>query len=187
MSLLRFATVQDLYESFPTAADDIKLPASNEPSLAFVQNLIAKHSWFPAISFCAYLLPRREAIWWGCQSIRRMQLHLNAKETEALDIAEAWVREPDDPHRRAALELGVKSDGALCSTWMLLAVGWSGGNLIAPSQHAMAVQPAPQQTARAVRGGVMLALARLTREQINAAAKSCLEEAIALATAEPHS
>jgi hypothetical protein len=63
---------------------------------------------------------------------------------------------------------------------MLLAVGWSGGSLIAPNQP-MAVPPAPQQTARAVRGGVMMALARLPKEQTATAAKSCLDEATALA------
>jgi Family of unknown function (DUF6931) len=185
MSSIRFATVRDLYEVFPTAEDDVKIPPSDESSLTFLKTLVSQQSWNQAISFCAYLLPRREAIWWGCQSVRRFQPQCTAKEAAALDLAEAWTHNPDDQLRRQALELGNNGDGMFPATWMLLAVGWSGGSLI-PTQFGM-VPAAPQQTARAVRGGVMLSLAMVPKEQTAQMAKPCLENAIALAVDEQHS
>ena len=70
MASLRFPTVSDLYGAFPTAKDDVGTDPGNEPPLTFLQSLVEKESWDKAVSFCAYLLPRREAVWWGCQSLR---------------------------------------------------------------------------------------------------------------------
>ena len=39
---LRFETVRDLYEAFQTAENDVGMPASDQPSLAFLQSLIAQ-------------------------------------------------------------------------------------------------------------------------------------------------
>ena len=71
MASLRFPTVADLYDAFPAAQDDVGIEPSGEPSLTFLRALVAREAWIRH-SFCAYLLPRREAVWWGCQSVRRI-------------------------------------------------------------------------------------------------------------------
>lgn len=185
MSSIRFATVRDLYEAFPTAQEDVELPPNDESSLDFLNALVSKQLWNAAVAFCAYLLPRREAIWWGCQSIRRIQPNHSPHEAAALELAEAWVHAPEEERRRQALDRALASDARSPSTWMLFGVGWSGGSIV-QSQHGM-VPAAPQQTARAVRAGLLIALAWVPSEDKLKVAKPCMDNAIALATGEAHS
>src|SRR5690349_7123852 len=112
MASLRFATLRDLYEAFSTAQDDIQEEPNDLPLLAFLQSLKESQAWERAISLCAYMLPRREAVWWGCQSLRRM-IQLTPAEADLLAVAEAWVREPDEERRHAALQLGGEADSRL--------------------------------------------------------------------------
>jgi hypothetical protein len=180
MASLRFVTVRDLYEAFPIAQSDVGATPSDEPSLGFLRALVAKEAWGPSVSFCAYLLPRREAVWWGCQSLRRIQPQRSPRDTEAIDAAEDWVREPDDERRLAALSLGQQSDYGAPATWMALAAGWSGGS-VAPG-FANAPAP-PYQTARSIRAGLMIAMAKVPNTEMSKVLKPCLEEGMALAAA----
>jgi hypothetical protein len=179
---LRFATARDLYEAFPTARDDVGVDASDEPSLAFLELLASMQVWDAAISFCAYLLRRREAVWWGCQSLRRM-IELTPDESDLLGLAEDWVGEPDDEHRWAALDAARMANTLLPATWMALGVGWSGGSIIRP-QHGR-IAPAPEQTARAVRAGLMIGITRVPSDHIETLMVQCLSQAKQVAAGAP--
>ena len=179
MPSLRFPTVSDLYEAFPEARDDVGADPGNEPPLTFLQSLLEQESWDKAVSFCAYLLPRREAVWWGCQSLRRVKAQFPPAELAALDAAEAWVREPEENFRRAALAVGNQNDGALPAVWMALAAGWSGGSILPPEYSA--VQAPPHQTARAVRTGILIAMSQLPAAEIPRLIRPCIESGIELA------
>jgi hypothetical protein len=181
MALLRFPTVRDLYAAFPTAQGDVGIPASDEPCVALLRSLMTQEAWAPAIAFCAYLLPRREAVWWGCQSLRSMRPQLSRAEIAALDAAEAWVHEPDETHRRAALDLHTRGDAGLPAIWMALAAGWSGGSIVPPEYPN--VRAPPEQTARAVRSGLLIALCGIPAEDIGKAVTPCIENGIALVLA----
>jgi hypothetical protein len=181
MATIRFATVRDLYEAFPIAQDDVGAEPSDEPALDFLRALAEEEKWEAAVSYCAYLLPRREAVWWGCQSLRRIQPHRGPKDTAAIEIAEAWVRDPEEQNRRAALDFGTDGDHRAPATWMALAAGWSGGSVV-PLEfgHAPA---APYQTARAIRAGLLGAMAWAPNESLPKVMKECLEEGVKLASA----
>jgi hypothetical protein len=175
---LRFATVRDLYDTFPTAKSDVGTEGGDVSSLDFLRSLLAQGRWPPAVSFCAYLLPRREAVWWGCQSVRRMPRPHGA-QTEALEAAEAWVRMPEEELRRRALDLGARGDPGMASTWMALGAGWSGGT-IAPPEYGL-VPAAADQTARAVRTGLLIGMSSILRDDTDRIMKPCIESAIELA------
>jgi hypothetical protein len=180
MASLRFVTVRDLYEAFPIARGDVGATSSDEPSLDFLGALVAKEAWGPAVSFCAYLLPRREAVWWGCQSLRRIQPQRSPGDTQAIDVAENWVREPDDERRLAALNLGQQGDYGAPATWMALAAGWSGGSVAPGFPNAPAP---PYQTARSIRAGLMIAMAGVPNSDMSKVLKPCMEEGMSLAVA----
>ncbi len=180
MPSLRFATVRDLYEAFPTAQEDIGLDPSDEGSLEFLRAQIEKEMWDEAVTYCAYLLPRREAVWWGCQSLRKISPQNTPKDLIALDVAEAWVRDPDEQHRRAALDIGNDGDKRSPPVWMALAAGWSGGNVVKPELGN--VPAAPHSTARAVRAGLLIARCRVAPAQTPEMFKACMENGIELAT-----
>jgi hypothetical protein len=109
---------------------------------------------FDAVAFGAFLLPRREAVWWGCQCLRALN---GSGEDLALVTAERWVRDPDEATRRAALELWRTGDRRQPGVWIAMAAGHSGGNL-AP-EGAPPKAPAPYATAIGVKTAVILAIA----------------------------
>lgn len=95
---LRFATARQVFEAFPTAAADIEVQPGDDAALDFARKLLAPGRRFEAVVYIAYLLPRREAVWWGCQCVRAIS---GNKTDDALLSAEAWVREPEETTRRA--------------------------------------------------------------------------------------
>src|SRR6202042_3741229 len=84
MSQVRFSTVQDLFEAFPAAVKDVGTADVGLRSLDFLRGLIERRDWPHAISFCAYLLPRRVAVAWGCRWVRRMVEQFDASEEGAI-------------------------------------------------------------------------------------------------------
>ena len=95
---IRFTTAAQVFEAFPRAAFDIGSRPVDEGPIEFVRTLIARAHRYDAVTYAAYLLPKREAVWWGCQCLRAFS---PAYADEALMAAEAWVRTPDETTRRA--------------------------------------------------------------------------------------
>jgi hypothetical protein len=185
MRQVRFATVRDLFDSFPSAAEDVGAAEDDLNSLDFLRSQIAVQRWEPAISFCAYLLPRRTAVAWASQSVRRMMSSPRADESRMLEFAEAWVKDPDEPRRRKALSAGTVGDRKSPATWVALAAGWSGGSIV---PEEMGYAPAdPEQTAKAVRVALFIALSRIEAPEKQRVMTPCLQNGIQLASGEPGS
>jgi hypothetical protein len=183
MPLIRFATARDLFEAFPTARQDVDAAPSDAPPLEYLRSLADTGELNKAVAFCAYLLPRREAVGWGCWSVRRLAETLPAEEEAGVKIAEDWVAAPVEDHRVAALELGTRSDHNWPSTWLALAAGWSGGN-IALGLEGVVAPPPPQQTARAVRAAVAAAVARVAPGERTERLRTCVDAGIRIAAEE---
>ena len=183
MSKIRFNTVQDLVQAYPMARHDIGKADVEAPSLDFLQAAAEAGNWHQAVSFCAYLLPRRVAVAWGCRSLRRMPDPLDNNAIRSLECAERWVREPDEPSRNKALAVGNANDPEQPATWLALAAGWSGGSVVPP--EFAPVEAKPDQAARAVRAALLIGLCRLPRDSRDQIMTSCLEDGIQLARGEP--
>ncbi|MGY4292937.1 hypothetical protein ACVWXN_001032 [Bradyrhizobium sp. i1.4.4] len=132
MGQVRFGTVQDLFQAYPLARYDVGKADADKPSLDFLQEAADARNWHPAVSYCAYLLPRRVAVAWGCRSLRLMFDHFDASDTRSLNIVETWVRQPDEQSRNKALAVGNANDPEQPATWLALAAGWSGGSVVFP-------------------------------------------------------
>jgi len=100
----------------------------------------------------------------------------DADEEKALTFAEAWVEEPDEPLRRKALALGNMSNPRAATTWLALAAGWSGGSIV-PAELGQVIA-APEQTARAVRVALFIALSRMVNDARDKVMTVCLEDGI---------
>jgi hypothetical protein len=159
---LRFITARDLFDAFPSATEDMAASPSDRPSLDFVNGLVAGPTPEDGITFCAYLLSKREAVWWGRQCLNRIPDMLDADDHEMLALAENWVRYPDEDQRNAALNAGMASRTKTPGVWIALAAGWSGGSMLDPD--AASVVPPPYLTAKAVNAGILSALARVDRK-----------------------
>ncbi|MHC2336561.1 DUF6931 family protein [Bradyrhizobium sp. USDA 4454] len=183
MTQVRFSTVRDLFEAYPLARYDIGKAAPEKPSLDFLQDAANAGNWHQAVSFCAYLLPRRVAVAWGCRSLRQMFDHFDANEDRSLSFTETWVRQPDEQSRNKALAAGNANDPEQPATWLALAAGWSGGSVV-PAEFAP-VEAKPDQTARAVRAALLIGLCQLSHASRDRIMTACLEDGIQLARGEP--
>jgi hypothetical protein len=176
MSRLRFSTAREVFDTFPSASEVVRTPPTIEHPLAFLAKLARGPAATEAIGFCAFLLPRREAVWWAAQALRAMQPS-GMPHDEGLVAAEAWVRDPGDRSRLAALAAAEAGDKARPGTWVAWAAGYSGGSMVAT--HA--VPCPPDLTAKMVRIAILTALHKLPRQERDAALRSCIEACIRLA------
>jgi hypothetical protein len=184
MPRLRFETVRDLLEAFPSAEHVIEIEPSDEPSLPFLEQLAAGDDLDRAVGFCAFLLPRREAVWWGCRTVKAFIPERSAEEEQAIQIAEDWVHQPEDERRVAALELGKRGSSKLASTYLALAAGWSGGRIDLGAEESIPVPP--DQTARVVRAAVLIAACRVDMDARPDVLRRCLQDGISLASDQTH-
>jgi len=179
MSQIRFATVRDLFDSFPSAAADVGAVEESLNSLELLKILALEQKWQPAISFCAYLLSRRAAVAWASRSVRVMLATPRPDEERLLGFAEAWIADPEEYHRRKALSAGTVGDVKSPATWVALAAGWSGGSIV---PEDMGYAPAdPEQTHRAVRVALFIALSRTLPEEKQRMMSACLHDGVRLA------
>src|SRR5260221_1913540 len=120
MSLLRFATAEALFETFPELLQKISARPGEQCPTVFLRTLVAAGKIEDAVTFCSYLLPRREAVWWACGCARALLRNRAEDRAAGLLAAEAWVEEPDDERRQAALEVGTKGNCDDPLTWVTL-------------------------------------------------------------------
>jgi hypothetical protein len=177
---LRFNTARDLFEAFPAALDDMAARPSGRPSLEFVRELAVSPTPEDAITFTAYLLASREAVWWGHQCLSMLADHLAETDQQLMALAEDWVRQPDEERRNHALEQGMAAPTKTPGVWIALAAGWSGGSMAGPDVPAVA--PPPYLTAKAVNAGVLSVLARVDRTRRAKTLGTFVDMGIRLAT-----
>jgi hypothetical protein len=179
MSRVRFATARALYETFPEVSEKIGIAPTDQFPIDFLKGLASKGKLDEAVAFCAYLLPRREAVWWACGCTRASLGEIPRDRGACLLAAEAWVYDPDDEHRKAALEIATQADSNDPLTWLALAAGWSGGVLV--TFPSVPVPVPTYMTARAARIAVLLSTAKIGKDQRAARLQACIADGIKLA------
>ena len=155
MSFIRFATARDVFLAFPAAEQDIAADPSDTPALAYLDELVGKGQLRDAVAYCAYLLPRREAVRWACLCIRHTNALGTPQDEAALEAAETWVKEPGDHVRVAALDAANKAGSESPARWAALGAAWSGGNFFGNEDRV--AQPPRAATAKCVTAAVLYA------------------------------
>ncbi len=173
MAASRFTTASQVYDAFPGITRDITaLPTEDEP-LAFLAKLASSASPEDAITFCAYLLDKRQAVWWAVRCLKELGLPRSRDEEIALKVAEAWVRDPEEHRRLTALQLGLSGDHNLAPVWAAFAAGSAGGTLVVGD---MPGPPVPSHgTARCARVAVLAALAGIAARDRSRNLAACVE------------
>jgi len=176
-SRVRFSTARDVVEAFKDLRRIAPAPADAAAPLDYARQLLVSRRPIDAILFLAYLLPRREAVWWARQCVGAI---LGPRgDDDALRAADAWVRAPEEERRRAALAVGMAGDQARATTWLALAVGKSGGSVSAPDQNP--IVPSPSACAQAVNAAIVLAICGEDPKVISAWISACGEAGIRFA------
>jgi hypothetical protein len=179
---LRFNTSIELFEAFPEIEQDISARPTDQGVLDYVNFLVASETPEDAITFCAYLLAPREAVWWGHQCLHHIADVLPNNDVDLMHLAEAWVREPEEDQRTAALAAGMEARVTTPAAWLALAAGWSSGSMLPVGEPEV---PAPGfLTARAVNAGVLSGLARVENDARNSTLRAFVDMATQLALGE---
>lgn len=181
-SRIRFSTSQQIGEAFPALNEDLNSPLDAKPPIPFAEKLLAGKTPEDAVTFCAYMLPRREAVWWACQCLRVLQSDFADAEQENLRLAEEWVRNPDEANRVMALRTGMGADKSAPATWLALAVAWSGGSMVENEEYP--VPPPPELTAKSANAAILSALAFTPASDRAGKLKACVEACIRFANGE---
>jgi len=143
--------------------------------LNFLKSLLNEALYSEAIQFLAHALPKRESVWWACQSAKTDTS--KKANTDALLAAEAWVMTPSEELRKDCMDIAEKDKLKSSASWAALAAYWSSGS-IADDSIAQ-IPPPPFQYALAVSGAVNLAAA--TQESAEDAFKELIKLGIDIA------
>ncbi|MCX7324119.1 MAG: hypothetical protein NTZ14_06710 [Hyphomicrobiales bacterium] len=173
MSGLRFHSALQVFETFPDLQSDMLARAADVPPLDFVTMIENSPTPEDAITFCAYVLDRRKAVWWALECKKLLGLDSNREDEVAVRTAEAWVREPEEHRRLAALDIGLTGDRGLVGTWIALAAGSSGGTLRTGDLPGPPIPP--KICASAVRTSVLVGLSMIPARDRKALLTKCVQ------------
>ena len=154
-----YALARDLFEAIPEAGDDMRARPDNETPLAYIALLKQSKTPEEAVTFTAYALPRRKAVWWGHQCLTSVDHLLSPQDKHMLQLAENWVREPEEHLRYQAMNEATAARDTTPGTWIAYAAAWSGGSLSTPDLPR--VPPPAFATPRAVNTAIMGVLAKV--------------------------
>lgn len=130
----------------------------------------------PACRLAAHALPKREAVWWACMCARAVpDEKATPLDATAIEAAEAWVRRPDEPARRACMAAAEKTNFRSTEAWAAVGAFWSGGSMAPEGQPV--VPPGDHLTGTAIGGAVILAGVRRTPQHLDARLKRFLASA----------
>jgi hypothetical protein len=126
----------------------------------FVEALLAKDLFVPAIDFMAHALPAHRAIWWGCLCLQHaMGDKLTEPDKSAAAAAVRWVLEPTEENRAAAKAPAEKAGYTSAAATLARAANWTGGSLGPPDMPPL--PPGPFMPATAVATAIKFAAVKV--------------------------
>jgi hypothetical protein len=125
--------------------------------LDVIAQLARAERLLPAVKVMAQALPRREAIAWGLEAVRKVEAAgAKAHDASALQTVEEWLAEPVEERRRAAKEAADRAGMGSAAGCLAMAVFFSGGSM-APASAPVAPEPKPHVCGKTVAGAITLA------------------------------
>jgi hypothetical protein len=155
---LRFQTARDLFAANTAVARDMTAAPTDQPSLEFCRRLMTGRIPEEAITFCAYLLPDRAAIWWGHECLGHLAELLEEQDLETLARVQEWISEPGSASRRAAVAEAAEARQQTPAGWLALAAQ---RHIKGPAERTNGSRLRPLPAAHAVNAGILAGLARV--------------------------
>jgi hypothetical protein len=161
---LRVQMAGELFKALPALPTLIMArPAEGQHCLDFLRQLRLGDTPEEAVSFMAFALAPRHAVWWGHECLKATPELLTDQDHEMMALIAAWVAEQSDDSRYAALEAGMNVAVHGPGVWLALGAGWSGGSMSA--RGLPPVPPPPSATGQALNAGIHSALARVAQDK----------------------
>jgi hypothetical protein len=145
----------------------------------FIALLVEKELFPDALRVVAYLLPKREAIGWGCLCVRHILASQKGKPLPDAQMAvERWVSAPQEENRWAAKEAADREEDKTLSGLLAMAGFFAGPSLAPP--HLQPVPPPDHVTSEIVASTVFLAGVIGEPEKANEKYQVFMQKALAL-------
>lgn len=161
---LRVQLAEELFKALPALPTLVMArPLEGQHCLDFLRLLRLGQTPEEAVTFMAFALAPRHAVWWGHECLKAAPELLTPQDAEMLGLIAAWVAEQDDDSRCAALDAAMKVDEHGPGVWLALGTGWSGGSMSARGLPPVA--PPPSATGQALNAGIHSALARVAQDK----------------------
>jgi hypothetical protein len=150
------SALQELCER-AKVGDEAKALLTNESSTKeFIALLMEKELFKDALRMVAYLLPKREAVGWGCLCVRHVLPSPKDKPLPEVHVAaERWVSAPNEENRWAARQAADKEKPKSPSGLLAMAAFLAGPSMTPP--NAPAAPPPGHITSELVAGAVVIA------------------------------
>lgn len=149
---IRFTTASQVVEAYPAIAKSFPdIPDSISP-MDFIDSLVKIGRPMPATIFTGLSLPKREAVWWACMVLRGFG-KTDGDAGRGLELAEAWVRNPEEEERRAAGQFAEDQYFEGPGAWIAFAAFTTSGSM-APA-GLQTVPPSPEISGKAAAIAVM--------------------------------
>ncbi len=124
-------TAAEILEHYEASAEACELLTDGMPPAEFLDRLREQELHEDAITFLAYALGKREALWWGLRCVREGLGEEEPAETiqGAVDAVQAWVDEPGEDARYAAFHAAEAATYESPAGCLALAVFFNEGSM----------------------------------------------------------
>lgn len=98
-----------------------------------VAALIERGQDAEALALVARALPKRYVVAWACECFKSVLAGspaTNDVDRAGLALAQQWLADPTEEHRRAALDFAEAGEFASSGAWIAASAGWNGGSLL---------------------------------------------------------
>lgn len=161
---LRRQLATELFAALPEMEEDVRIkPREGQHCLDFQRQLMFGTTPEEAVTFMAFALQPRYAVWWGHECLQAAPDLLTDQDRQMLALIAAWVGEPDEDHRYAALDNGFAAKTRGAGAWLAIGAGWSGGSM--SERGTPPVEVPPFLIGRALNAGVLTSLARVSQDK----------------------
>jgi len=131
----------------------LALLTTDSTTKEFMALLVEKELFQDAIRLVAHLLPKREAIGWGCLCVRHVLGKVPQKPLPPAQAAvERWVSAPNEDHRWGAKQSADKEDPRTLSGLLAMSVFFAGPSMAPPNLQAV---PPPDYATPEIVGNVV--------------------------------
>jgi hypothetical protein len=157
------ANAADIARRAELSGDARAVLGDGMPPPKYLDALMQKDLMDDAYAFVAHWLPRRQAVWWGCQCVWNLYRPTAAEsEAAALRATVRWVQDPSERNRRAC-EAAARTAGTTPAGALAQAAFFSSGSLAPANQPD--VPPPPELTPKAIGQAVLLAAVNMPADR----------------------
>jgi len=166
--------------SLKLGAENDALVAAQTTHTSALKKLLQAKQFDAAIEYLAFALRKREAVLWACVAARGALGDDPPREpVELLAAAEAWIRQPDEERRAAALATAEAREDPSPSRFAAMAAGFCGGSLTPPELDE--VPPPDDLSGKLVLNALKLILLANPPEELEAQQQALLGRGISIA------